>query len=122
VIDNGKEVGGETLPATSQRGKSPKAGKGVGRKALPPTKVVSVRLPMTLIDAHNIDSAWLFDAVSWKTKLADGKGCWLSEEDEQLIKLKSSGLSFREISTMMRNRTMDSCSSRYKYLRDTGRS
>lgn len=36
--------GWETLPATSQRGKSPKTGKGVGRKAKDPTTPVSVRL------------------------------------------------------------------------------
>ena len=39
-----QENGGETLPITSQRGKSPKAGKGVGRKAKAPTTPVSVRL------------------------------------------------------------------------------
>lgn len=58
--------GGETLPAASQRGKSPKAGKGVGRKAMPPTAVKSVRLPLAMVERHGIDTAWLLDAVMQK--------------------------------------------------------
>lgn len=55
MIDNGKEVGGETLPATSQRGKAPKAGKGVGRKAKAPTIVLSIRIPATWLESFGLD-------------------------------------------------------------------
>lgn len=55
------------------RGKAPKAGKGTGRKPLPPelkakpkTRAVSVRLPIESIALHGIDSAWLFDAAMLK--------------------------------------------------------
>ena len=46
-----QENGGETLPITSQRGKSPKAGKGVGRKAKAPTIVLSIRIPVTWLES-----------------------------------------------------------------------
>ena len=46
-----QENGGETLPITSQRGKSPKAGKGVGRKAKDPTIPVSVRVDQKKIQS-----------------------------------------------------------------------
>ena len=63
----------------SQRGKAPKAGKGTGRKSLPPelkakpkTKTVSVRLPIESIAIHGIDSAWLFDAAMQKISKKTG--------------------------------------------------
>ena len=40
---------------TSQRGKSPKAGKGVGRKAKDPTVVLSIRIQADWLDAFGGD-------------------------------------------------------------------
>lgn len=60
------------------RGKTPKAGKGVGRKPLAPelkkeeTKTVSIRLPVSSIKFHGIDGAWLFDAATQKIERQTG--------------------------------------------------
>ena len=51
------------------RGSGSKA--NVGRKKRPDTKVVAVRLPAGLIQAHGIDSAWIKEAIELKLKEAN---------------------------------------------------
>jgi len=55
MLKSDEKTGGETLPTPSQRGKSPKAGKGVGRKAKAPTIVLSIRIPAAWLDAFDGD-------------------------------------------------------------------
>ena len=55
MLKSDEKTGGETLPATSQRGKAPKAGKGVGRKAKAPTIVLSIRIPATWLESFGLD-------------------------------------------------------------------
>ena len=64
MLKHNGEEGGETLPATSQRGKSPKAGKGVGRKPGRKTKPIAVRIPVDRLESNpEIDGDWIREAV-----------------------------------------------------------
>lgn len=58
----------------SQRGKSPKAGKGVGRKPKAiKTAVASVRLPVDTIKNNLINADWLSEAVDLKLQQINWK-------------------------------------------------
>jgi hypothetical protein len=49
------------------RGKASKKGKGVGgHNKKPPTSVISIRLPDSLIKAYGIDRLWVVDAIQRK--------------------------------------------------------
>ena len=67
------------------RGRSPKAGKGVGRKRLAPefkkekTRTVSIRLPVSSITLHGINGAWLFDAAMQKISATTWRECQKAE-------------------------------------------
>ena len=49
------------------RGRASKKGKGVGgHNKKPPTSVISIRLPDSLIEAYGIDRLWVVDAIQRK--------------------------------------------------------
>ena len=51
-------------PSTSQRGKAPKAGKGVGRKPGRKTSVIGVRIPDEFLEKHpEVNTDWIKSVI-----------------------------------------------------------